>query len=115
MVQMGQYHLMSAVVAQCVLVAVVVAEEYFLEAVEQEELVNLLPIQRVKEGVREVGEAHRSLAQLLLVGEVLIALAGILRALPLNNVLLEAEAEVGGHLVAMHIVAGRLGDLEEIL
>ena len=52
---------------------------------------------------------------MLLVGEVLIALAGILRAIPLNNVLLEAEAEVGGHLVAMQVVARLLGDLEEIL
>ena len=115
MVQMGQYHLFPSVVDEYILVAVVVAEEYFLEAVEQEELVNLLPIQRVKEGVREVGEAHRTLAQLLLVEEVLIALAGILRAMPLNNVFLQAEAEVGGHLVAMQIVARLLGDLEEIL
>ena len=57
-VQMGQYHLFPSVVDEYILVAVVVAEEYFLEAVEQEELVHLLPIQRVKEGVREVGEAQ---------------------------------------------------------
>ena len=107
--------MLSSVVAERMLVAVVVAEEYFLEAVEQEELQDL-PIQRVKEGVREVGEAKANASEgLREVGEVLIALAGILPAVPLDNVLMEAEAEVGGHLVAMHGVAGLLGDLEEIL